>query len=53
MIMKIYRYKTIKTKIQLNESKLNEFGRRGFELCGTVEDDHGYTYYFKIEQENQ
>lgn len=51
--MKIYRYKMVKSTKQLDETKLNEFGRRGYELCGTAEDDHGYTYYFKIEQENQ
>lgn len=51
--MKIYRYKRVKSTKQLDETKLNEFGRRGFELCGITEDDHGYTYYFKIEQENQ
>ena len=51
--MKIYRYRMVKSTKQLDETKLNEFGRRGYELCGTAEDDHGYTYYFKIEQENQ
>lgn len=50
--MKVFKYKTIKTKTDLGDAKLGEFGRRGYELCGVVADEHGYTYYFKVEQEN-
>lgn len=48
--MKIYRYKRIKSAKQLDETKLNEFGRKGYEMCGLTDDEFGYTYYFKIEQ---
>ena len=52
MIMKIYRYKRVKSTKQLDETKLNEFGRRGYELCGITDGEYGYTYYFKIEQKD-
>ena len=48
---KTYRYKIIKHPRSLDEAKLNEFGRRGWELCGVHEDEFGYKYYFKLEQE--
>lgn len=47
--MKTYRYKVIKKTTPLDEAKLNEFGRRGFELTGVLSDEYGYTYYFKVE----
>ena len=50
--MKVYRYKTVKTKTDMGETKLNEFGRRGYELVSVITDEYGFTYYFKIETEN-
>ena len=50
--MKIYRYKIVKTKVDMGEAKLNEFGRRGYELSGVIADEYGYTYYFRVEVEN-
>jgi len=50
--MKTYRYKVIKVTTPLTEAKLNEFGRRGYELTSAISDDYGYTYYFKVEVEN-
>jgi hypothetical protein len=50
--MKVYRYKIVKTKTDMGEAKLNEFGRRGFELTGVIVNEFGYTYYFKTEVEN-
>ena len=47
--MKTYRYKVVKSPKELLEAKLNEFGRRGFELTGVLYDQYGYTYYFKQE----
>lgn len=47
--MKTFRYKVIKTTLELSESKMNEFGRRGFELTGVTSNEYGYTYYFKVE----
>ena len=47
--MKTYRYKVVKNPKELLEAKLNEFGRRGFELTGVLSDQYGYTYYFKQE----
>ena len=47
--MKTYRYKIIKTKTDIGETKLNEFGRRGYELTGVIKDEFSYTYYFKTE----
>lgn len=50
--MKTYRYKIVKTKTDMGEVKLNEFGRRGYELTSVIADEFGYTYYFKIEVNN-
>lgn len=50
--MKLYRYKRVRSAKQLDETKLNEFGRRGYELCGVVDDEYGFTYYFKIEMKS-
>ena len=50
--MKVFKYKVIKVSVSLTEAKLNEFGRRGYELVSALSDDHGYTYYFKVEIEN-
>lgn len=50
--MKNYRYKVVKTTKPLTEGKLNEFGRHGYELCGILSDDYGYTYHFKTEVVN-
>lgn len=50
--MKTYRYKIIKTRTDMGEAKLNEFGRRGYELTGVVTDEYGFTYYFKTEVES-
>lgn len=47
--MKVYRYKIVKNPTEIGETKLNEFGRRGYELVSVVTDEFGYTYYFKIE----
>lgn len=49
----MYRYRTVRTRTELNESKLNEFGRRGYELVGIIDDEFGYTYYFKIDTDGQ
>lgn len=50
--MKTFRYKVVKNRTDIGETKLNEFGRRGYELTGVIADEHGYTYYFKVEVEN-
>ena len=50
--MNVYKYKTIKTRTSLEDAKLCEFGRRGYELCGVLCDEYGYTYYFKVLVEN-
>ena len=50
--MKTYKYKIVKTKTDMGEVKLNEFGRRGYELASIVTDEHGFTYYFKTEITN-
>ena len=47
-----YRYKVITTQTDMGETKLNEFGRRGFELVGVLVDQYGYKYYFKVKMEN-
>lgn len=49
--MKTYRYKVVKTQTEIKEGKLNLFGQRGWELCGTHQDEWGYIYYFKKEDE--
>ena len=50
--MKVYKYMVVKTQKEINEAKLNEFGRRGFELVSVTSDEFTYTYYFKTEVEN-
>ena len=50
--MKTFRYKIVKTKTDMGETKLNEFGRRGYELTSVITDEHSYTYYFKITVDN-
>ena len=50
--MKVYKYKVVKTQKEINEAKLNEFGRRGYELTGVTSNEYNYTYYFKTEVEN-
>ena len=50
--MIIYKYKIIKTKTDMGEAKLNEFGRRGYELTSVIADEYGFTYYFKTEITN-
>lgn len=50
--MKAYRYKIVRNRTDLGETKLNEFGRRGYELVSVITDEYGYTYYFKIETVN-
>lgn len=47
--MKTYSYKVVKTQREVDEAKLNAFGRKGWELCGTHQDEWGYIYYFKKE----
>lgn len=47
--MKTYEYKVIKTPKEIGEQKLNQFGRRGWELCSSHQDEFGYIYYFKKE----
>ena len=49
MLMKVFKYKVVKTPKEINEPKLNEFGRRGYELVSVTSDEFGYTYYFKTE----
>ena len=50
--MKTFRYKVVKNRTDIGETKLNEFGRRGYELTGVIADEYGYTYYFKVEVDN-
>ena len=50
--MDTFRYKIIKTSTELSEAKLNEFGRRGFELVSVDSDEYGHRYYFKVKVEN-
>lgn len=49
--MEAYSYKIIKNPTEIGESKLNSLGRRGYELCGVVTSEFGYTYYFKKKNE--
>jgi hypothetical protein len=45
--MEVYKYKVFKSVKSLDETKLNQVGRAGWELCGVVNDEYGYTYYLK------
>ena len=47
--MRKFKYKTVKTEVPIPDSKLNIFGRQGWELCGVCQDTYGYTYYIKKE----
>lgn len=44
--MKVYKYRVVKTPKELNESKLNAFGRQGWRLVCSTSNDIEYTYYF-------
>ena len=50
--MSKFRYRVLEQSKKLDETKLNEFGRRGYELTGVVFDGNVYTYYFKTEVSN-
>jgi hypothetical protein len=47
LIMEVYKYKVVKSLKVLDEGKLNQVGRAGWQLCGVVNDEYGYTYYLK------
>lgn len=47
--MKTYRYKIVNSPKDIGEAKLNEFGRRGYELVSVTESEFGIRYYFKVE----
>ena len=47
--MKTFTYKTIKIEKEIDDSKLNLFGRKGWELCGVSSNEFHYIYYFKKE----
>lgn len=45
--METYKYKIINTTKIIDEAKLNQVGRAGWELCGVVQDSYSFTYYLK------
>lgn len=45
--MDVYKYKVVKSLKVLDEGRLNQVGRFGWQLCGVVNDEYGYTYYLK------
>ena len=45
--MDVYKYKVVKSLKVLDEGKLNQVGRAGWQLSGVVNDEYGYTYYLK------
>ena len=49
--MKTYTYKIIRTQNEIDSAKLNQFGRRGWELCSVIINEWGYLYHFKKENE--
>lgn len=46
-----YKYKVIETSHELTATKLNEFGRRGYELVAAIKGEYLYTFYFRILQD--
>ena len=47
MEMKPNKYKVFKSVKSLDETKLNQVGRAGWQLCGVTQDEYGYVYYLK------
>lgn len=45
--MEVYKYKVFKSVKSLDETKLNQVGRAGWQLCGVTQDEYGYIYYLK------
>ena len=45
--MDVYKYKVVRSLKVLDEAKLNQVGRAGWELCGVVQDTYNFTYYLK------
>ena len=45
--MEVYKYKVFKSVKSLDETKLNQVGRAGWQLCGVTQDEYGYVYYLK------
>ena len=45
--MEVYKYKVFKSVKALDETKLNQVGRAGWQLCGVTQDEYGYVYYLK------
>lgn len=43
----MFKYKVVRSLKVLDEGKLNQVGRAGWELCGIASDEYGYTYYLK------
>lgn len=43
----VYKYKVVRSLKVLDEGKLNQVGRLGWQLCGVANDEYGYTYYLK------
>ena len=37
----------VKSVKALDETKLNQVGRAGWQLCGVTQDEYGYVYYLK------
>lgn len=46
-VMEVYKYKVFKSVKALDEAKLNQVGRAGWQLCGVTQDEYGYVYYLK------
>lgn len=42
-----YKYKVVRSVKTLDESKLNQVGRAGWELCGVIQTEFDYIYYLK------
>ena len=47
--MRKFKYKTVKIKTEITDSKLNVLGSKGWELCGVHQDEYMYIYYLKKE----
>lgn len=45
--METYKYKVFRTYKTLDEAKLNQIGRAGWELCGIMQTEYENIYYLK------
>ena len=47
----MFKYKVVRSLKVLDEGKLNQVGRAGWELCSVIQTEYDYIYYLKKQEE--